>query len=217
MASLQETVTVSGQSPVVDVTSTTSATSFGEERLSALPNARDFWTVLAAAPAIQLTRIDVAGSAAGTQTAYSAYDTKADQHRPMVEGIVNTEGTNAAGFYYDYGAIDEVSVNAGGNTAEMPWPGVWSNFIAKSGGNTYHGKVYGDYQTKNIQSSNIPDTLTALCPGGRCGNLQPSDLNRMDSYHDVNADIGGFIKKDKLWWYFSAAIRTSSRCCRTSR
>ena len=55
-----------------------------------------------------MTRIDVAGSAAGTQTAYSAYDTKADQHRPMVEGIVNTEGTNAAGFYYDYGAIDEV-------------------------------------------------------------------------------------------------------------
>ena len=165
VAALQETVTVTGESPVVDVTSTTSATSFGEERLAALPNARDFWTVLAAAPAIQLTRIDVAGSAAGTQTAYSAYDTKADQHRPMVEGIVNTEGTNAAGFYYDYGAIDEVAVNAGGNTAEMPWPGVWSNFIAKSGGNTYHGKIYADYQTKGIQARNIPDTLTAICPG----------------------------------------------------
>ncbi len=204
VASLQETVTVSGQSPVVDVTSTTSATTFGEEKLAALPNARDFWTILAAAPAIQLTRIDVAGSAAGTQTAYAAYDTKADQHRPMVEGIVNTEGTNAAGFYYDYGAVDEVSINAGGNTAEMPWPGVWSNFVAKSGGNTYHGKVYADYQNGDIQSSNIPDTLTAICPGGRCGNLQPSDLNRMEWYHDVNADIGGFVKKDKLWWYFSA-------------
>jgi hypothetical protein len=204
VASLQETVTVTGESPVVDVTSTTSATSFGEERLSALPNARDFWTVLAAAPAIQLTRIDVAGSAAGTQTAYSAYDTKADQHRPMVEGIVNTEGTNAAGFYYDYGSIEEVAINAGGNTAEMPWPGVWSNFIAKSGGNEYHGKLYGDYQTKGIQARNIPDTLTALCPAGRCGNLQPSDLNRMEAYHDVNADVGGYIKKDKLWWYFSA-------------
>jgi hypothetical protein len=203
VASLQETVTVSGQSPVVDVTSTTSATTFGEEKLAALPNARDFWAILAASPGIQLTRIDVAGSAAGTQTAYAAYDTKADQHRPMVEGIVNTEGTNAAGFYYDYGAVDEVSVNAGGNTAEMPWAGVWSNFVAKSGGNTYHGKVYADYQNGDIQSSNIPDTLTAICPGGRCGNLQPSDLNRMESYHDLNADIGGFVKKDKLWWYFS--------------
>ena len=85
----------------------------------------------------------------------------------------------------------------------MPWPGVWSNFIAKSGGNSYHGKIYADYQTRRIQASNIPDTLTAICPGGRCGNLQPSDLNRMESYHDVNADIGGYLKKDKLWWYFS--------------
>jgi hypothetical protein len=207
VASLEETVTVSGQSPVVDVTSTTSATTFAEEKLSSLPNARDFWTILAAAPAIQLTRIDVAGSAAGTQTAYAAYDTKSDQHRPMVEGIVNTEGTNAAGFYYDYGAVDEVAINAGGNTAEMPWPGVWSNFVAKSGGNTYHGKVYYDYQNEGIQAENIPDSLVALCPGGRlsgCGNLTPSDLNRISSYHDVNGDIGGFVKKDKLWWYFSA-------------
>ena len=104
VASLQETVTVSGESPVVDVSTTTTASNFGEERLAALPNARDFWAVLAASPAIVVTRIDVGGSAAGTQTGYAVYDTKEDQHRPMVEGIVNTEGTNAAGFYYDYGA-----------------------------------------------------------------------------------------------------------------
>ena len=204
VASLQETVTVTGASPVVDVTSTTSVTSFGQERLAALPNARDFWTILAASPAIQVQRIDVAGSAAGTQTPYSAYDTKSDQHRPMVEGIVNTEGTSAAGFYYDYGAIEEVAINAGGNTAEMPWPGVWSNFIAKSGGNTYSGRIYFDYQNKDIQARNIGDDRTELCPGGRCGNLQPSDLNRMESYHDLNADVGGYLKRDKVWWYFSA-------------
>jgi hypothetical protein len=203
VASLQETVTVTGESPVVDVTATTTATSFGEARLAALPNARDFWTVLAAAPAMVLNRIDVGGSAAGTQTGYSAYDTKTDQHRPMVEGIVNTEGTGAAGFYYDYGAIDEVAVETKGHTAEMPWPGVWSNFIAKSGGNEYHGKIYADYQNKNVQSSNIPDSSTFLCPSSRCGELQPSDLNRLESYYDLNGDVGGYIMKDKLWWYGS--------------
>ena len=192
VASLQETVTVTGESPVVDVTATTTATNFGQERLAALPNARDFWTVLAAAPAIVLNRIDVGGSAAGTQTGYSAYDTKTDQHRPMVEGIVNTEGTGAAGFYYDYGAMDEVAVETKGHTAEMPWPGVWSNFIAKSGGNEYHGKIYADYQNKGVQARNIDDSATFLCPGSRCGNLQPSDLNRLESYHDLNGDIGGY-------------------------
>ncbi len=203
VASLQETVTVTGESPVVDVTATTTATNFGQERLAALPNARDFWTVLAAAPAIVVNRIDVGGSAAGTQTGYSAYDTKTDQHRPMVEGIVNTEGTGAAGFYYDYGAVDEVAVETKGHTAEMPWPGVWSNFIAKSGGNEYHGKIYADYQTKGVQARNIDDSLTFLCPSSRCGELQPSDLNRLESYHDLNGDVGGYLKKDKLWWYGS--------------
>ena len=203
VASLQETVTVTGESPVVDVTATTTSTNFGEAKLASLPNARDFWTVLAAAPAIVLARIDVGGSAAGTQTGYAAYDTKQDQHRPMVEGIVNTEGTGAAGFYYDYGAIEEVAVQTKGHTAEMPWPGVWSNFIAKSGGNAYHGKIYADYQNKGVQAENIDDSATFLCPGGRCGELTPSDLNRLENYYDINGDVGGYLQKDKLWWYGS--------------
>jgi hypothetical protein len=206
VATLQETVTVSGESPVVDVSSTATSTNFDYERLAALPNARDFWSVLAAAPSLQVQRIDVGGSAAGTQTAYYAYDTKADQHRPMVEGIVNTEGTNAAGWYYDYGSVEEVSVGTATHSAEMPTPGVLSQFISKSGGNAYHGRVYADYQDEGIQARNIDDSTVALCPGGRlsgCGNLTPSDLNRMTNYYDVNADIGGYLKKDKLWWYFS--------------
>jgi hypothetical protein len=121
----------------------------------------------------------------------------------MVEGIVNTEGTSAAGFYYDYGAIDEVAVQTKGHTAEMPWPGVWSNFVAKSGGNEYRGKIHADYQSSAVQARNIDDSMTFLCPASRCGNLVPSDLNRLDSYHDVNGDVGGYLKKDKLWWFGS--------------
>src|SRR5262252_4043407 len=202
IASLAESVTVSGQSPVVDVATTKTSTNFDSQQLAALPNARDFWSILAAAPAIQRQRIDVGGSAAGTQTGYSTYDTKSDQHRPMVEGIVNTEGTNAAGFYYDYGAVEEVSVTTGANTPEMPWAGVMTQFIAKSGGNTYHGKLYADYENENIQSRNIDAAQIALGVKGG-GGLDATDLNRLHSYHDVNGDVGGFIKKDKIWWYSS--------------
>jgi hypothetical protein len=174
VARLSESVTVSGQSPVVDVATTKTSTNFDAQQLAALPNARDFWSILAAAPAIQMQRIDVGGSAAGTQTGYSTYDTKSDQHRPMVEGIVNTEGTNAAGFYYDYGSMEEVSVTTGANTPDMPWAGVMSQFIAKSGGNTYHGKLYADYENENIQSRNIDDAQIALGVKGG-GNLGPTD------------------------------------------
>src|SRR5690242_6535686 len=138
VARLSESVTVSGQSPVVDIATTKTSTNFDAQQLASLPNARDFWSILAAAPAIQMQRIDVGGSAAGTQTGYSTYDTKSDQHRPMVEGIVNTEGTNAAGFYYEYGSMEEVSITTGANTPEMPWAGVMMQVIARSGGNSYH-------------------------------------------------------------------------------
>jgi hypothetical protein len=202
VARLSESVTVSGQSPVVDVATTKTSTNFDAQMLASLPNARDFWSILAAAPAIQMTRIDVGGSAMGTQTGYSTYDTKGDQHRPMVEGIVNTEGTGAAGFYYDYGAVEEVSVTTGANTPDMPWAGVMSQFIAKSGGNTYHGKIYADYENEKIQSRNIDAAQIALgIKGG--GGLGPTDLNRLHSYHDLNGDLGGYVKRDKLWWYSS--------------
>ena len=202
VASLTESVTVSGASPVVDIATTKTSTNFDAQTLAALPNARDFWAILAAAPAIQMQRIDVGGSAAGTQTGYSTYDTKSDQHRPMVEGIVNTEGTNAAGFYYDYGSMEEVSVTTGANTPEMPWAGVMTQFITKSGGNTYHGRIYADYQNENIQSRNIDQDQQNLGVIGG-GGLSATDLNRMHSYHDLNGDVGGYIKHDKLWWYSS--------------
>ncbi|HEY2149959.1 MAG TPA: carboxypeptidase regulatory-like domain-containing protein [Vicinamibacterales bacterium] len=202
LASLQETVTVSGASPVVDVTSTRTATIFESKQLEALPNARDFWSIMAQTPAMQVQRIDVGGSTAGTQTGYSAYDTKADQHRPMIEGIVNTEGTSAAGFYYDYGAFDEVSVGTGTSSAEMPWPGVLSQFVSKSGGNTYHGRLYADYESPNVQSTNIDAAQIALGLKGSAS-LPASDLNKMHSYYDLNGDIGGFLKRDTVWWYGS--------------
>jgi hypothetical protein len=202
VASLQETLTVSGQSPVVDVTSTKTATIFEAKQLESLPNARDFWSILAAAPAVQVQRVDVGGSSAGTQTGYSAYDTKAEQHRPMIEGIVNTEGTNGAGFYYDYGAFDEVSVGTGTATAEMPWPGVLSQFVSKSGGNTYHGRLYSDYESPNVQASNIDSAQISAGLKGSA-TLPPTELNRMHKYYDVNADAGGYLARDTLWWYGS--------------
>src|SRR5207245_9639025 len=92
LASMSESVTVTGQSPVVDVTSTKTSTNFDAKELASLPSARDFWSILAAAPAVQMQRIDIGGSAAGTPTGYSTYDTKPDQHGPMVERSVSADG-----------------------------------------------------------------------------------------------------------------------------
>ena len=64
----------------------------------------------------------------GTQTTYFAYG-YSGQNRPLVEGINTTEGTSAAGFYLDYGSFEEVFIGAAGNSAEMPNPGVLTQFV----------------------------------------------------------------------------------------
>jgi len=201
MTQAQIDQTASGSSPMLDVQSTRTATNFDKQQMADMPSARDMWSgVLAQSAAVQVARIDVGGSAAGTQTGYSAYDFKGGQNRPMLEGLVVTEGTSGAGFYYDYGSFAEVSAGTAAHPAEMGWPGVQTMFISKSGGNAYHGNVYFDYQNEKIQRHNIDEQQIALgFQGG--GGLAAEDINRMAHWRDFRADAGGFLAKDKLWFY----------------
>ena len=145
VANLQETVTVSGESPVVDPSTTRLQTNYDRETLASLPNARDMWSLLGATPSIALARVDVGGSTAGTQTNYFAYG-YFGQNRPLIEGINTTEGTSAAGFYLDYGSFEEVFIGAAGNSAEMPNPGVLTQFVGRSGGARLSANLYYDYE-----------------------------------------------------------------------
>jgi outer membrane receptor protein involved in Fe transport len=210
VAALTENVHVTGESPVVDTQSTAINTTFDKETLANLPSARDYWAILSEAPGVKLARIDVGGSAAGTQTGYFVYGTTG-QNRPMVEGINSTESTGSFGNYVDYGSFSEVSIGSGASSAESPVPGVYSVLVSKSGGNRYTGSFYGDYESKDWQSFNINSAhVAAGVTGG--GGLEPKDVNRLHSYRDLNADIGGFLKKDAIWWY--ASVRSLDSAAR---
>jgi outer membrane receptor protein involved in Fe transport len=204
-AAVAESVTVSGASPVVDLQSTTVANRFDSEMLASLPGARDFWAVIAQTPAVSMGRLDVGGSGALTQQPYTAYGLTSGGgvNRGEVEGVMVNEGGGGGGsdmYYTDYGAFAEIAVNAVGNSAEMPSPGVLSQLIAKSGGNTYHGNVYFDYQNDSMEAHNIDDDQIAA--GVRGSIVVPArDTNRLSKFQDFNVDVGGFVKKDKLWWY----------------
>ena len=156
LATLQETVTVTGESPIIDTTATRVVQNFKLEQLQSLPNGRDMWSLLAVTPGVQMTRIDVGGNRAGTQTDYRAYGLLG-QVRVLIEGINTTEGTGGAGFYFDYSSLEEVFLGTTGQSAEMPNPGVQSQFIAKSGGNQFNGEYYVDWYNNSLQGSNIPD------------------------------------------------------------
>ena len=196
VASLQETVTVSGESPTIDTTATRIQTNYDQEKLAAIPNARDMWSLLATTPSITLNRVDVGGSTAGTQTTYYSYG-YAGQNRPLIEGINTTEGTSAAGFYLDYGSFEEVFIGAAGNSAEMPNPGVITQFVSKSGGNNFSVNLYYDYENDSIQGRNLDPDQIRPTPGATIR----EDGNRLDGYRNLNIGVGGPIVRDKVWFF----------------
>jgi hypothetical protein len=192
LATLEETVTVTGASPVIDTTATRVVQNFKLDQLQSIPNGRDMWSLLAVTPAVQMARIDVGGNRAGTQTGFMAYGFEG-QVRVLIEGINTTEGTGAAGFYFDYSSLEEVFLGTSGQSAEMPNPGVQSQFIAKSGGNRFAGEYYLDWYNNSLQGSNIPADVIAR--GIREGS------NEIDRYYDTAINVGGPIKRDRVWWF----------------
>ena len=200
LAALEKSVVVERQLYVVDKQATAIATRFDISQLANLPGARSMSSILAAAPAVYVNRFDVGGNSATLGVNTNAFGTSG-ANRPMVEGI-DTTGVQGTGFTFDYGSFDEVSVHTAAHGAEWPKPGVQMQFIAKSGGNQYSGTLYADYENRQWQSFNIDeDQIARGAQGG--GGLSPRDANRLWSYHDVNADVGGYIRKDALWWYSS--------------
>ena len=198
LATLQETVTVSGASPVIDTSSTRVQQNFKMEQLQSIPNGRDMWALLAVTPSVQMARIDVGGNRAGTQTGYTAYG-QTGQVRVLIEGINTTEGTSGAGFYFDYASLEEAFLGTSGQSAEMPNPGVQSQFIARSGSNQYQADYHLDWYNNSLQGSNIPDSYTA--PTAFNNSPIRAHSNEIQGYYDQDINLGGPIKKDRAWFF----------------
>ena len=197
--SVQETITVSGVSPVVDVQATKVSNILDSQRLAELPGSRDAWAVAAQTPGVNMARMDVGGSNAWTQQTFQAYGVGGGE-RNEVEGIMVNEGSGQM-YYTDFSSFEEISVTAAGNTAEVGTPGAFSNFVSKSGSNTYHGTMYFDFENDSMEAHNIDAAQIAAGVKGS-QYLATTDLNRLSLFRDFTADAGGFLKKDKLWWYF---------------
>lgn len=199
VGSLSETLTVSGQSPVVDLRTTAVSTNFSKETLETLPTSRTMWQVLTLSPGVRVGGTpDVGGSQTGQQSNYVNYGSNAGGNRPTIEGV-NTEGpTGCAGIYADYGAFAEIQIKGMGNDAEMPVAG--TNFVGvlKSGGNQFHGGALYQWEGPSLQSDNIDAALAAN--GVTSG-------NPLAKYFDSNADLGGRIVRDRLWFYGAAHVQ----------
>jgi hypothetical protein len=195
-----QAVNVSAAPPLVDVTTTKTGTSFTGIMLLGVPNATDMWSVLAQTPGIRMQGFDVGGSHKHRQSDYETFGI-AEQNRILADGVDVTEGTGGAGGYWDYFALEEISVSALGGDVEMNTPGAAVSFTVKSGGDRFRGLAHFSYEGEWLVGDNI-DAATAA--RGFTG--QPTLL-----FWEGHADLGGPIVRQKAWFFGAANHFTIDR------
>ena len=190
LATLQETVTVTGESPLVDTQSTKVGSEFNAERLETIPSATDIWAALGQAPGVRMLGFDVGGSHKSQQVGYESFGVR-NQNRVVTEGVDTTEGTGGAGIYQDFFAHEEISVSAAGGDVTMSTPGSAVFSSIKSGGNEFRALNNLTYEGENFVGNNLDDETAAR---GFTG--QPNLL-----FWEGHTDVGGPIKRDRVWFF----------------
>ena len=193
VGSLEETITVSGQSPVVDTTSTSATTQFTRETIELIPTSRNgIVSLLAQAPGVRTLR-DVGGSSLNQVPTYRVFG-QAGEAYSTLEGVQTSslQASSGQANYWDYTAIEEAAVRTLGNDADVPSRGVNLTAIVKSGGNNFHSTSSFNKTPRKTQAENIDDNLAAQ--GIKAG-------NGIGNRYSGSADLGGRIVRDKLWFY----------------
>jgi hypothetical protein len=197
LASLQETVTVTGQSPTVDVENTKVGARLSQEILTAVPTSRTIFGSTTVLPGMTMGRQDPGGLNAATSTGMTAHG--AGNYNLNYYGVTADTPQNYGSMYYmDFGSAEEISVDTAAMGAEVGGGGGANiNVIPKSGGNTVKGTVNWAITGKgfwnHFTGNNITDALRAQ------GITDPT----LQKLNDFNADAGGPFVKDKLWWFGS--------------
>jgi len=193
VGALEETITVTGRSPIVDTQNVTQQKVIQMQVIQALPNTG---TNFAALTPGATRNTDVGGSSgADTGATFAIHGGRGQDTRRLIDGMRWNSmevGNSGTGFYFDPTGAEEVSIQLGGNSAEFELGGVQVNLVPKAGGNTYHGYVFGTFTNDTFNSTVVPDDLK--------GRGLPT-IGAVDHVYDVSGSLGGPIRQDKLWFF----------------
>jgi carboxypeptidase family protein len=201
VGSVAETVTVSGQTPIVDVQSTQTQRVLNNEVIAALPTGRTPMSLATLIPGAVgfLGAQDVGGtdSLGAINGQFSIHGGSNNDMRVMTESFYT--GGNRSGLQFgnnqpNVGSTEEVSIDVAGNTAERAEGGILINFVPKAGGNKYSGSLFVSGTGSGLSGSNLTQRVKDLG--------FETDVKVKNTY-DINPAFGGPIKQDKLWFFTS--------------
>jgi hypothetical protein len=209
VGAIEETITVSAESPIVDVQSITARTVMTRDVLDAIPTGRNIQAVGIMIPG---TTIAVGGGGALSRDVGGSGNLQQSplQFRGSGDTVQTIEGLRLnnlcaqgaySGVYWNDGSFQEISYVTGADSAEMGQGGIRVNMVPKDGGNTFHGSMMGNYAGNSWAADNLRSNLagdTTFNPNNRL-----STVGNIQKVWDFNPSIGGPIKKDKIWFNFT--------------
>jgi hypothetical protein len=194
VGALSETVTVTGETPVVDVqTSTKRQVVLSSAMIEAIPAARGYGNLLATVPGIQATGLDV--SSGVSTNFFTSRGGRGNEGTIQIDGMnVGSafNGGGVAGFGYPIGESSEIQVTVAGGLGESDRGGPAFNLIPKTGGNSFSGTGFLSTAGKWSQGDNFDDTLKSY---------GFTAVPALIKNWDTNFAIGGPIVKDRLWFF----------------
>ena len=205
VGALEESITVSGESPVVDIQETATSIALTREIIENVPRGRGLMDAYIMTPGVITARPPQVGdSNFVSRTSIINYGV-ASQPKLMIEGINITTGSdNNSGVYVSNNAFEELEIKASGNDAEVMVPGISMTAVVKSGGNQFHGSANYGFQRPGFQANNIDADLVAR---------QVQVSAPLKKYYETGWDLGGRIIRDRLWFYggFDKQVRIDNR------
>ena len=203
VGALEETITVSGQTPLVDVQQAAKTQVITRDIIDSLPSTRNIMSVGNFVPGIRLGTPDIGGSRSMEQTNPRGHGLGNVHTVQQVDGMsVNSQETSNQQSYYDDALSAEVTVTTSVQTAENQSGGMRVNAIPKDGGNIVSGSIFLGGSDGNWQGDNVSDYLKAAPQS-------ITSANGIVHIQNFNGSLGGPVSKDRIW-FFAAARHIST-------
>ncbi len=192
ISAVEEAISVTAETPLVDVKDTSRTTRFTQEALQSIPSARDPWVILEQSAGVAMDRQNVGGSMSGQQSNFVARGAAMSQQKWNLDGVDITDmsATGGSPVYYDFDAFEEMQISTGGADVTMQSPGVGVNLVTKSGTDKLKGSARYYLTDKKFQSFNVSDELRTQ--GASTG-------NPILNIKDYGMEVGGPIKRGRAW------------------
>src|ERR1044072_8724111 len=196
---LEETIPVTGETPIVDVVNARKQATISNDTINAIPTARLYHSLVTLVPGVSVSGTqDVGGIAGPTTVTFSMRGGPGNEGRLTVDGLSLGASLNGTGVSYtvaDVGNAQEIVFTTAGQLGESEVGGPSMNLVPRQGGNRFSGTFFANGANDSLQGSNFTDEIKAS------GLRAPQELLKI---WDVNGAVGGPIMRDRLWFFAAA-------------